>query len=388
MKRATVFIGVLAAGCGAAEPDRLSGPSVTDSAGVRIVEYLAPIQWAPAGVLTEVVRIGSAEGPAETLFSSIAGGKILEDGSLVVVDALSREVRRFGADGAFLGSHGREGEGPGEYEFIIGIGECSETGFTVFDIGWTMSLYDASGAFVNERGTRLEDGSTPYHLACARSGSVAVTNWDLTRGPPPGFHVAMARLRILDSGGSELFDLGERIGSERFGTRGGSGPHPIGRSTRFGFLSSDLIVSDGSFFGFERWNSEGALTEIVRIDLPPPDGDSLLALYLESALARAGDEDGRARWRRRVSDMKMERPAQASFLSDLFVSGDRIWLRELNVDESGRWFEFSRDGAPIGFLPLPSGAKLLDVVGTHLFVQEIGPFDVPTAVLYSVSSSR
>ena len=179
---------------------------------------------------------------------------------------------------------------------------------------------------------------------------------------------------------------GDRIGSERFGRPTGSGPHPIGRSTRFGFLGSDLIVSDGSFFGFERWNSQGGLAEIVRIDVARPDGDSLMAVYLESAMARARDEDTRTRWRRDV--LEMEGPPKASFLSDLVVLTDRVLVRELSVSESGRWFEFDGDGTPIGFLPLPGGAKLLDMVDNLVLVQEVGPFDVPSAVLYSLGARR
>ena len=194
----------------------------------------------------------------------------------------------------------------------------------------------------------------------------------------------MARLRILDSEGSEIHDLGERIGSERFGRPTGSRPHPIGRSTHFGFLGSDLVVSDGSVFGFERWNRDGVLVEIVRIDVAPPDGDSLMAAYLESTLRRAPDDDVRARWRREVSEL--EGPVRASFISDLVVLSDRVLLRELSVGESGRWFEFAGDGTPRGFLPLPSGAKLLDVTDDRLLVQETGPFDVPVAVLYAVGA--
>lgn len=387
MRRGTVLLGLFLVGCSATESNRVVIRSVTDSAGISVIEY-PPTTFGLADVtLSELVRIGAADGPVETLFSRIVGGKILKDGSVVVIDADSREVRRFSSDGTFLGAHGREGEGPGEYQFIIGTGQCSEEGFTVFDIGWTMSLYDESGAFVNERVTRFEDGSTPYHMACATSGRIAASNWDLSgEGPKLGFHTAMTKLRVLDAEGVELFDLGERIGSERFGRPTGSGPHPAGRSTRFGFLGSDLIVSDGSFFGFERWVPERGLVEVVRIDVPRPDGDSLMAVYLESALARTEDEDTRTRWRRDV--LEMEGPPQASYLSDLFVAADRVLVRELSVGESGRWFEFAGDGTPVGFLPLPTGAKLLDVVGDLILVQEVGLFDVPTAVLYSVSARR
>ena len=111
-------------------------------------------------------------------------------------------------------------------------------------------------------------------------------------------------------------------------------------------------------------------------------------VYLESRLAGADDEAARTRRRRRVLDMDTDGPEQASFFSDLFVSADRVWLRELSVEESGRWFEFGSDGAPIGFLPLPSGAKLLDVADNLILVQEVGPLDVPSAVLYSFGARR
>ena len=84
----------------------------------------------------------------------------------------------------------------------------------------------------------------------------------------------------------------------------------------------------------------------------------------------------------------MEGPERASYFSDLFVADDRILLRELSVEESGRWFEFSGDGSPIGFLPLPIGAKLLDMTDDLVLVQEVGPFDVPSAVLYSFGARR
>ncbi len=83
---------------------------------------------------------------------------------------------------------------------------------------------------------------------------------------------------------------------------------------------------------------------------------------------------------------EMEGPVTASFISDLVVLGDRVLLRELSVRESGRWFAFDRNGTPMGFLPLPSGAKLLDMTEDRLLVREAGPAGVPIAVLYAVST--
>ncbi len=388
--RLAVAAAVAVVGCRADESAQGGDLTVLDSAGVTVKEYAAPMTWAAPITLREVTRIGTVDGPPPTLFTSIPGGRILDDGRLVLVDRGALEVRVFSPEGQFLQGHGREGQGPGEYEYIIGVGQCAPEGFTVFDIGWTMSFYDAAGEFVREQVTRLDGGSTPYHLTCDSSGRLAVVNWDLdmyAEGPPLGFHTAPAQLRILGPDGAGSLDLGERIGSERFGRPTGSGPHPAGRSTKFGFSGSDLIVSDGSFFGFERWGAEGRMTEIVRIgDVPPPDIDSLMSAYLDWTLARASTDEQRTRWRAQVSEMTG--PERAAYFSDLFVSADHVLLRELNVGSTGRWFAFDIDGMPRGYLPLPPGAQLLDFRDGLLLVSVRDEMDVVSAVLYEVEASQ
>lgn len=386
MRQVLPLVCILLIGCGGSPDVSEVAQTVSDSAGIRIVTAAPLSSWDAQVELTEILRIGAIEGPEELLFSRIAGGKILNDGRIALADAGSREVRQYTSDGTFLKSHGREGEGPGEYEFIIGMGACAPTGFTVFDIGWTMSSYDENGDFVEEQATRLEGVSTPYHLACDTDGRIAAINWDLNSGPQLGFHAAMARLRLLAADGDEIADLGERIGSERFGRPSGSAPHPAGRSTRFGFQDGDLIVSDGSFLGFERWDPSGNLKEIVRIDTPPPDLDSLMAAYMEWSLDRARDEETRRRWRQEIA--AMDGPDRASFSSGLFISMDHILIREPTVGQSGRWFEFRQDGTPVGFLPLPPGAQLLDFRGDRVLITMPDEYDAPVAVLYSVTKYR
>lgn len=386
IKGLTVLTVLTLGGCSSelATPDL--GPVAADSAGVRIVEYTPLEDWQQQVPLVERLRIGEAGGASELLLSSLAAGKILPDGSLVLADATSRDVLQFGGDGALRRTEGGEGQGPGEFEFIIGMGDCSSDGFTVFDIGWSMSLYDQTGGFVEKRVPRIEGGASPYHLACHPSGRLAVINWDLSTRGQQGFHVAKARLRLLNSDGSEMAELGERIGSERFGRPTGSGPHPIGRSTLFGFTGSDLIVTDGTFFGFERWNSEGHLIEIVRLDMAPRDRDSLMATYMEQTLARAPDDATRRRWRAEIEAMGL--PPQASFFSGMHISDNRILLQEISFAERERWFEFGSDGTPVGFLELPEGAKLLDVRDELILAQKRDELDVPQAILYSRTAGR
>ena len=79
MQRITIAISLALIACEAGPSIATSGPTVSDSAGVRIVQY-APLAVWDAGVsLTEVLRIGAAEGPPEVLVSRIVGGRILEN---------------------------------------------------------------------------------------------------------------------------------------------------------------------------------------------------------------------------------------------------------------------------------------------------------------------
>jgi len=256
----------------------------------------------------------------------------------------------------------------------------------VFDAAWQMSFYDGNGEFLEKRATRLEGESPPYQLVCEPSGRVAALNWDLDGLAEPGFQRLNARLRVLDSDGSELVDYGTRLGSERFGLgERGSMPHPAGRSILIGFMGENLLVADGSFFGFERWDLSGNLVEIVRFNVPAPDPDSIMAEYLEWMLSRATRDEQRQRWRQQIAEIAESNPEHGSFLSSMRTTGDRILLREVTVGESGRWFAFTSTGEPLGYLPIPDGAKLLDFRIGQLLVEERDDLGVPSAVLYSVA---
>lgn len=385
MRKFLILACITLIACDRPPDEAASAPIVTDSSGVHVVQYPESYARNSNIALTEVLRIGAVNGPAELLFSDIAGGRILEDGNVVLVDSASREVRLFGYDGSLLRSQGGEGQGPGEFEYIRGLGSCEEMGFTVFDLNWSMSNYDEAGEFLDERVIRFEDGSSPYHLACHSSGILAVIGWGSAVRSRVGFFAAVAPLRVLDADGLVVADLGERIVSERFGNTFGNRPHPAGRGTKFGFQGSDLVVADGSFFGFERWDPDGHLLDIVRIELKPPDIDSLMAEHLKSLLTLEDDKRARTSLRREIT--QMEGPPHGSFLSDLFVSDERVLIRELDMGQSGRWFAFSEDGTPIGYLPLPRGSKLLDVRGDLFLVEERNELDVPSAVLYMAKRS-
>lgn len=73
--------------------------------------------------LTEspILRLGATDaGPAQQ-FSRIRGVGRLRDGTIVVADGATQEIRFFAADGMFLRSVGGSGGGPGEFRRLSDI---------------------------------------------------------------------------------------------------------------------------------------------------------------------------------------------------------------------------------------------------------------------------
>lgn len=371
----------LVAACSPPSASESMDPVVVDSAGVEVVTYPPAVRDGP---VVGLEALPMTEARAGRNLGSVLHGLILGTGDVVLVDGQTRTVHEYAPDGSHVRTQGGEGGGPGEYEFIRGVGRCRGSGFVVFNIDWTMNFHDDVGTWVRSERVPLAEGS-PYHMACGPDGTLAMTFWGRADARP-GSYVSMSSLRIVDSAGKELADLGARVGADRIRRQTDDLPHPIGRSTRLAFQDHDLIVSDGQFFGFERWSRDGTLKGIVRVDVAPPDADSLMALYREYILGRAPNDDVRVRFRNQIREYGL--PEQVAFLSDLFVSPDWIFVRETNVADGGRWFVFSGDGVPQGFLEVPPGSRFLDVVGDTVLLAQRDSLDVAYAGLYRLRLRR
>ena len=116
--------------------------------------------------------VGTTDGPDAEIFFRVAGGKRLDDGSVVVGVRGAFEIRKFGADGAHLWTAGRRGVGPGEFVQLRLLRRCS---------GDRVVVYDRAAARVTEfsqEGERLStwpvahQGDLPYQFTCAPDGRI------------------------------------------------------------------------------------------------------------------------------------------------------------------------------------------------------------------------
>lgn len=146
-----------------------SGPStgewsgvVMDSAGISIVRNPSHGIWRPGDSpwVTEVLRIGQAEGEPEYQFGEITGVSIDSDGLIYIGDTQARHVRVFGESGEYLRTIGRPGSGPGE----LGPGGTSVffgRGDTIFIPDPTqqrVNLYHRDGTFIRSFPIPMDQG--------------------------------------------------------------------------------------------------------------------------------------------------------------------------------------------------------------------------------------
>lgn len=92
------------------------GSETTDADGLLHVNNPAtPAEGKAVGELEELWRIGGETDDEDEIFGIITRVRVDANGDLYLLDSQLNEVRVFDADGSFLRSIGREGEGPGEF---------------------------------------------------------------------------------------------------------------------------------------------------------------------------------------------------------------------------------------------------------------------------------
>lgn len=91
-------------------------------------------------------------GPNDSVnFGSTRSIARLTNSELAILDGSSQTIRVFGTDGKSLREIGRRGEGPGEFQFPMWLGECRpDTLFVIDPATARVSLFDSQGQFVRQ----------------------------------------------------------------------------------------------------------------------------------------------------------------------------------------------------------------------------------------------
>lgn len=386
MRVALVAVGgalaLLALAC--ESPDGTDGPAqgaggppdvvVEDSAGVEVVLNPAGADEAARrwSVNPEpILEIGVLEGEAPYEFGSLIFPERLTDGTIVVVDSETREVRFFDEEGRHRRTTGGEGEGPGEFNLPAEPHRLPGDSLAVFDMNlFRITLFDRTGEVVD---VVRPDGPAAAPPRAVLDEWVLVTRRSLAGGFIPGevdeeevIHVEFAVERVVGLQEPEVDTLTTVPGRSEVrwfeGGRGGGTPVPYTLSSPLTAHEGHLVLASRTEPHLRVYDAAGELVRIIQLgeELPaldPADWEAEVERRLEAA-----EGDVRERWERHFEVMAPP-PTVPAFSALLPDDEGRIWARRFEphhgatgpaeVEAPSTWVIFDEQGRVAGTAELP-----------------------------------
>lgn len=124
---------------------------------IETVVVDGPPVWGEDVRVVEEVRIGTVLGAAEYAFGLIGSVAVTDAGTIWVGDRQLGALRRYRPDGTYIDQIGREGEGPGEFEYPFGMRVLADGSVAVWDDGLLRVT-----RFTDD-GTYIDSFSPPTH---------------------------------------------------------------------------------------------------------------------------------------------------------------------------------------------------------------------------------
>lgn len=351
-----------------------SGPPLVvqrDSAGIEIVEATRPL-WGDSSAwsidpdpILDLTLSGS--GPPHEFFR-VRGLKQRSDGSLMLANRASQEIRLYSPEGAFLGGMGGPGQGPGEFSNLQRVKFVADTVIALdYDgrvtvVGPDMELVRTYALPFNVDDIHSLGDGTVLGESSVRAGLEEVAN-QLIRPP-----LALVR---FDLEGVVIDSLGERPGRESYSfsyeDNAGYGPALFGKAAQVAALGPRVFYGSSDLMQVEELDPAGNVTRILRI---PGYGLDLTDAQVAAERDAHLDVDlppgmPLPPWLVRVVEAlpaPATRPAYANMIVD--PSG-AFWL-ELHrgaseLDRPQEWLILDADGTWLGTIEVPDRFSVTDI---------------------------
>jgi hypothetical protein len=362
----------LAAACGRGH-DGAANAIVRDSAGVRIVESRGPAWDEGQGWHLSpepVVSIGAVDAEPEYQLFGVRTVTRLSDGTIVIANSGSQEIRWYDPSGRFLRSAGGKGAGPGEFTGLGWLAVLPGDSVVAFDGQLLrLSLFTPDGRFTRSAPPQAEGKpgmDHPVFMASMGDGSLLAFGRVLelegmSEGP---LRVPMVLYRfsvdgeLLDSLGA-YYGWQTRVVIRRSGQSVAMtiGNRPFGFNTTVTAWGDRYVVGTPTSYELTVHRLDGSLLAIVRL---LRDNAAVTAADIEAyktlVLENIEDENERRARRKELDDY--DYPAQApAFGSGILADtqGD-LWIPEFSVriDEGRAWQVFGPDYRLLGTVRTPA----------------------------------
>lgn len=320
----------------------------------------------------------------------------LRDGSIAIANAGAYQIRIVGRDGKTLRTVGKEGHGPGEFQFPGWVGARGDT-LVVADM-----LASRIARFTNE-GTHLASarfaeaaGLFPQVVGQYRDGTLLVAADEAAQARQPGVVRGRTALLRLRPDGSLLDTLAVVPSTEQFATVSPDGRRfrveslPFGRRTVLAMHDDVVFVGTGETPAIRAIGADRRSRDILQVTTAArPVGSADIDAYWKNLVTTGGGPD--ADDRKPPQDVPY--PATLPPYSDLHVDhAGRVWVAESRLpgewSQPAPWKIFSPQGTPLAQIRLPPRTLLLDAGTDWIILREMGNDQREVVSFYRYSAAK
>jgi len=351
-----------------------------------------------------MLTIGGAQRGTEHELFRVSGGTVLEDGTVVVSNGGTQELRYFDSSGTYLTSGGREGEGPGEFSSLSLVGPFNGDSILAWDQRQRrFSVFGPNGVFA--RSFRLPGtlmiGATP--VGVLSDGRPVVRTIELGVADPTatsGIERRPSTFSVLDPSGQVEVEVGPFPGSEVslvFGASGASAfPVVLGRGLHATARGTSIAVGTDDEYSIRTYTGDGSLLRVVRQmrdPLPVQPGDFDRATPLPNRPS-SPPSPMKARFEANFAQMPRHStfPAFGSSTPRSSLRLDQagnLWVQEYLPPwgEGTSWQIFDSEGSLLGRLDLAEGITWLDAGSDWILTRVTDDLGVESVVLYQLEAT-
>lgn len=341
-----------------------------------------------------LVTLGGQGGEEEEVLFRVAGGGVLRDGGVVVLNAGANDLRLYERDGTLSWRQGREGPGPGEYVEPEALFMLPGDSLVVWDARLSrVTVVDPDGRVVRDVTLPGRPSATEV-VGVFSDGSLVVFRQRFAEEVEGGSQQYYGYYSRYSASGDSVGALGvfpwRRLAMQSPSSEGdmqavSAGPPVFDSPTRVAAVASGLWVGTTKDTELIWLNRSGEPERVVRW----VGGDRAVT----DAVKQAYFDDLEERLGREISGSAIEnRPFADSLPSHGRLVGRTdggVWMEEFvppGTNAGNLWRVFGRTGALEGRARLPPSAEVLWVSGDEVLLLEEDELGIEYVRLYEIAS--
>lgn len=357
IERGVVLLMLTLAGCRPSEERSTSATTSVDTAAWKLATQ-------------PLVYIGSA-GQGGHELDRVYGGVANPDGSVVVGNSGTRELRFFDPSGALRRAAGRGGRGPGEFQAINWLRPYRGDSLIAFDLrSQRFSVWSAAGEFGRVFQPPAPAPSTRA-VGVFSDASVLIAT-DRPYDPRQGEGVVRDEFELsrISPTGALIANLGRFSGTEwllyRHPAAFGATQPPFGTVAHVALAGDHVAYASSDSGRVALHDAAGRLVRTIQVPVQPR---KVTPAMVEQALQDISDEGERRAVRRHLDGLRnATEPAIRALRVD---RGGRLWIQTpASAPETSRWLVYDAAGRQEGSILMPSSHLPLDIHPDRLLVRE------------------